>query len=154
MHLLVVYTFYKCIISPAVVLFWLIAGYLWCRPMLWHVVTIFIHLDYQECINIESHFYAPFFFSTFLISIVASEMCGRCTVTFEKAKEIFIIIIRPADPDYLIILYLSLLCCLMQPGPCFCYYSLVNKVTTCHNIGLNQSKLSTTITLIIIIHIM
>ena len=111
------------------------------------------YLDYRECINIDSHFYASFFFSTFLISIVAYVMCARCKVTFVKVKE-FIIIIRLANPDYLIILNLPMLCCLMRPGPCLCYYSLVNKVTTYHNIGLNQSKLSDTITLIIIINIM
>jgi len=54
----------------------------------------------------------------------------------------------------MIILNLPMLCCLMQPGPSFCYYPPVNNITTYQNIGLNQSKLSDTITLIIIIYIM
>jgi len=48
---------------------------------------------YRECINIESHFYASFFFSTFLISIVAHVMCASCTVTSVKLKGFIIIII-------------------------------------------------------------
>lgn len=124
------------IISPAVVLFCLIAGFLWRRPMLCHVVTTFIYLGYWEYINIEPHFYGPFFFLPFLVIFnLYCSLCDvcqlySCTVTSIKVKEFFIIITWPANSDSVIILNLLMLHCLMQLGMCFCYYSLVNITTT------------------------